>query len=96
MHPPDSIRCLPLAYRHTPGISRKGASMNQSKYLDSCIQILKGMLGDQSNELGSEQQRALAKEIRKLKSLQRQPKMSRDEVYRVVNEVALTVSNILQ
>jgi len=70
--------------------------MNQSKYLDSCIQILKGMLGDQSNELGSEQQRALAKEIRKLKSLQRQPKMSRDEVYRVVNEVALTVSNILQ
>ncbi|QHN02617.1 hypothetical protein FTO74_03950 [Granulicella sp. WH15] len=70
--------------------------MNQSKYLDSCIQILKGMLGDQSNELGSEQQRALAKEIRKLKSLQRQPKMSRDEVYRIVEEVALTVSKILQ
>jgi hypothetical protein len=70
--------------------------MNQSKYLDSCIQILKGMLGDQSNELGSEQQRALAKEIRKLKSLQRQPKMNRDEVYRMVEEVALTVSKILQ
>ncbi len=70
--------------------------MNQSKYLDSSIQILKGMLGDQSNELGSEQQRALAKEIRKLKSLQRQPKMSRDEVYRIVEEVALTVSKILQ
>ena len=70
--------------------------MNQSKYLDSCIQILKGMLGDQSNELGSEQQRALATEIRKLKSLRRQPKMSRDEVYRIVEEVALTVSKILQ
>jgi len=54
------------------------------------------MLGDQSNELGSEQQRALATEIRKLKSLRRQPKMSRDEVYRIVEEVALTVSKILQ
>ncbi len=69
--------------------------MNPSKYLDSSIQILKGMLGDQSNELGSEQQRALANEIRKLKSLQEQPKMSRDEIYRIVEEVALTVSKIL-
>jgi hypothetical protein len=65
--------------------------MNQSKYLDSSIQVLKQMLGDQSNELGSEQRRALAKEIRKLKRLQRQPTMSRDEVRRIVNEVALTV-----
>jgi len=69
--------------------------MNDSKYLDSCIQILKGMLGDQSNELGSEQQRALAEGVRKLKKLKKQPQMKRDEVYRVVSEIAETVSRIL-
>ena len=68
--------------------------MNQSKYLDSCIQILKGMLGDQSNELGSEQRRALAKEIRKLKKLQREPMTNHEDVRRIVNEVALTVFDI--
>jgi hypothetical protein len=70
--------------------------MNKSKYLDSCIQILKGMLGDQSNELGSEQQRALAEGIRKLKTLKKQPLMKPDEVYRVVSEIAEAVSRILQ
>ena len=69
--------------------------MNDSKYLDSCIQILKGMLGDQSNELGSEQQRALAEGVRKLKKLKMQPQMKRDEVYRVASEIAETVSRIL-
>lgn len=69
--------------------------MNKSKYLDSCIQILKGMLGDQSNELGSEQQRALAEGIRKLKTLKKQPLMKHDEVYRVVSEIAEAVSRIL-
>jgi hypothetical protein len=68
--------------------------MNPSKYLNSSIQLLKQMLGDQSNELGSEQRRALAREIRKLKSLQRQPKTSHDEVRRVVDEIALTVFDI--
>lgn len=69
--------------------------MNDSKYLDSCIQILKGMLGDQSNELGSEQQRALAAEIRKLKRLKKQPKVTCDEIYRIVAEIAETVSKLL-
>jgi len=69
--------------------------MNNSKYLDSCIQILKGMRGDQSNELESEQQRALAEGIRKLKKLKKQPKVKRDEVYRVVSEVAETVLKVL-
>jgi hypothetical protein len=53
------------------------------------------MLGDQSNELGSEQQRALAEGVRKLKKLKMQPQMKRDEVYRVVSEIAETVSRIL-
>lgn len=69
--------------------------MNRSKYLDSCIQILKGMRGDQHNELGSEQQRALADGIRKLKKLRKQPKLNHDEVYRVVSEIAESVSKML-
>lgn len=70
--------------------------MNDMKYLDSCIQILKGMLGDQSNELEPEQQRALAGEVHKLKRLKKQSKINRDELYRVVGEVAEAVSKILQ
>ena len=69
--------------------------MNESKYLDSSIQILKDMLADQSNELGSEQQRALADEIRKLKRLKKQPRINREELYRIVSEIAETVSKIL-
>ncbi|MGO9336829.1 MAG: hypothetical protein ACLPY1_04895 [Terracidiphilus sp.] len=69
--------------------------MNESKYLDSSIQILKDMLADQSNELESEQQRALAGEIRKLKRLKKQPRINREELYRIVSEIAETVSRIL-
>lgn len=69
--------------------------MNRLKNLDSCIQILKGMRGDQSNELGSEQQRALAEEIRKLKKLKKQSHLNQDELYRVVSEIAESVSKIL-
>lgn len=69
--------------------------MNESKYLDSSIQILKDMLADQSNELESEQQRALAGEIRKLKRLKKQPRINREELYRIVSEIAETVSKIL-
>ncbi len=38
-----------------------------TKHLDSCIQIIKRMYGDQSNELESEEREALAKAARKLK-----------------------------
>ena len=65
------------------------------KYVDSSIQILKQMLGDQSNELGSERQRAFSREIRKLKKLKRQPNLKREDVYRVVSEVAKTISELM-
>lgn len=70
--------------------------MNDEKYLDSCIQYLKQMLGDKSNELESEQQRALEVEIRKLKKLRKLPRMKRDQLYRIVSEVAETVSKIVK
>ena len=69
--------------------------MNESKYLDSSIQVLKDMLADQSNELESEQQRALSGDIRKLKRLKKQPHISSEELYRIVSEIAETVSRIL-
>jgi hypothetical protein len=53
------------------------------------------MLADQSNELGSDQRRALAGGIRKFKRLRKQPNMKRDELYRVVSEIAETVSKSL-
>ncbi len=65
-----------------------------TKYLDSCIQILKGMRGDQSNELESGQQRALGREMVKLKRLKKQQNPDHDEVYRLVAGVALAVSEI--
>ena len=66
-----------------------------SKHLDASIQSLKEVLGDPSNELGSEQQRALAGEIRRLKRLKKRPHVDRDELYRVVSKVAETVLEIL-
>jgi hypothetical protein len=70
--------------------------MNKSRYLDSCIQILKEMRGDQSNELGSVQQRALAGGIRELKRLKKQTSINHDELFRVVSEIAEAVSEILR
>lgn len=69
--------------------------MKYSKHLDSCIQILKEMRADQSNELGSRQQRALGREIQRLKRLAKQPHTDREELYRIVSEVAKTVSGFL-
>jgi hypothetical protein len=62
-----------------------------AKNIDSCIQSLKVMLGDQSNELGSEQKRALAGETRKLKKLKKQEELNQDELYRVISAIAESV-----
>jgi hypothetical protein len=69
--------------------------MNELKYLDSCIHTLREMLGDKSNELESEQRRALAAEIRKLKRLKMRHRIDSEELYRIVSEIAETVSKIL-
>jgi hypothetical protein len=69
--------------------------MNKAKYLDSSIQILKEMLGDQSNELESKERRALEAHIRKLKRLAKQSELNDAELYSVVSEIAETISKIL-
>ena len=68
--------------------------MDNAKHLNSCIQMLKDMRGDKSNELTSEQQSMLDFELRKLKKLKRIAKPTRDEVTRVVSEVAATIYQI--
>jgi len=64
---------------------------NKQKYLDSSIQHLKQMLVDQSNELESERKRELVAALRKLKRLKKQPDATREDVYRIVAEVAKAV-----
>lgn len=70
-------------------------NMMTKKFLDSSIDCLKKMLADHNNELGSGERRALRKALHKLKKLKLEPKVSREEVSRVVSEVALIVFEIM-
>ncbi|HEY5056437.1 MAG TPA: hypothetical protein VII58_09765 [Acidobacteriaceae bacterium] len=65
--------------------------MNKSKYVDTSIQALKLMLGDETNELGSDGKRALCDVVGKLKRLSKQQEATYEELYRTVEEVAKTV-----
>lgn len=69
--------------------------MNHTKYLDSSIQILKGMLADKSNELESEQRRALTTAIRKLRGLAKQPKIDREVLYRAIDAIAEQIYKVM-
>jgi hypothetical protein len=62
--------------------------MNTTKHIDSCIGLLKQMLGDSNNELTSEQRSKLKKGIRDLKRLQRTKQLTHRQVFVVVNEIA--------
>jgi len=67
--------------------------MNKSKYVDASIQALKQMLGDETNELGSDGKRALSCAVSKLKRLKKQPRATDDELHQTVEEVAKLVLN---
>jgi hypothetical protein len=62
--------------------------MQHAKCLDSCIQRLKVMQGDLSNELESGQRRMITVWIRELKRMKKQPSPSQREIYRLVDEIA--------
>ena len=70
--------------------------MNTKRTIDSCIDLLRKMLGDPNNELSSEQQSKLKKGIRKLKRLKRATKLSYPQVYGVVSEIAEAAFEILK
>jgi hypothetical protein len=70
--------------------------MNTTKQIDSCIDLLRKMLGDPNNELSSEQQSKLKKGIRNLKRLQRATKLTHKQVFRVVSQIAEAAFEILK
>jgi len=61
--------------------------MNKAN-VDTSIQRLKEMLGDETNELGSDGKKALCGAVGKLKRLKKHPNATYDEVYQTVAEVA--------
>jgi molecular chaperone DnaK (HSP70) len=69
--------------------------MKQERPIDSGIDLLRKMLEDPNNELSSEQQSKLKKGIRKLKWLKRATKLSYQQVYEVVSEIAEAAFEIL-
>ena len=69
--------------------------MNTRRTIDSCIDLLRKMLGDPNNELSSEQQSKLKKGIRDLKRLQRATNLTHMEVFAVVQEIANVAFEIL-
>ena len=69
--------------------------MHNKKQVDSCINVLKKMLGDTNNELSSEQQSKLKKGIRDLKRLQRATNFTHKQAVIVVDEIAKAAFEIL-
>ncbi len=69
--------------------------MDRHRRVDSCISILKEMWGNKTNELGSGQQELYSDCIRQLKKLAKQPRITNEELYRVVSEVAEKVFKII-
>lgn len=70
--------------------------MYPKKYIDTSIDWLKKMLRDPNNELSSEQQSNLKKGIRDLKRLQRETRLTHQQVFVVVNGIVQTVYEILK
>ena len=70
--------------------------MYSKKCIDSSIDWLKKMLGDPNNELSSEQQSKLKKGIRDLKRLQREKRLTHQQVFVVVKEIVQIVYEILR
>lgn len=79
----------------TPASADEEATWTIRSTFDSCIQHLKGMLSDQHNEWELEEQRALSRGIRQLRKLKKQSRINPEELFRVVGEIAETVSKIM-
>ncbi|SEC18612.1 hypothetical protein [Terriglobus roseus] len=62
--------------------------MKTSKLIESCIELIKQMLGDANNELTSGQREALIEGIRDLKKLQKATRLDHEKVRLVVARIA--------
>jgi hypothetical protein len=69
--------------------------MKTSKLIESCIEELKKMLGDENNELSSGQREELMAGIRELKRLQKATRLTHQEVYMVVARIALAAYEVV-
>ena len=69
--------------------------MKTSKLVESCIEELKTMLGDENNELSSGQREQLMAGIRELKKLQKATRLTHQEVYMVVARIALAAYEVV-
>jgi hypothetical protein len=93
---PDTVHLSTLVPADTPPVTTGGGNMNTTKQIDSCIDLLRKMLGDPNNELSSEQQSKLKKGIRDLKRLQRATRLTQKQVFRVVSQIAEAAFEILE
>jgi hypothetical protein len=70
--------------------------MNTSKAIDSCIEEIKNLLGDENNELTSGQRKDLTACVRRLKRLRSKKLLKYQEVYIVVAQVAKVVHTLVK
>ena len=69
--------------------------MNTSKAIDSCIEEIKSLLGDENNELTSGQREDLTACIHRLKSLRSKKLLKHQEVYIVVAQIVDVVHTLV-
>ena len=70
--------------------------MNTSKRINSCIDLLKEMLGDANNELTSGQREQLKSGIRDLRRLLKAKKLTHQEVFVVVARIAKAAYEVVE
>ena len=68
--------------------------MQTSKHIDSCIELIKQMLGDTNYEMTSEQRNTLMKGIRDLKRLRKAKKLTHKEIFAVVSRIAQVADEV--
>ena len=70
--------------------------MTTSKLIESCIELIKQMLGDANNELTSGQRAELTASIRELKRLIKANKLTHSEVSLVVLRIVHTAHELVE
>ena len=93
---PDAVHIPTLELADAAPVKPEEEMMNNQRAIDSCISVLKEMLGEPNNELSSEQRSKLRKGIRSLKRLQKATKLTHAQVFKVVSEIAEAAFEILE
>jgi len=70
--------------------------VKKSKLIDSCIELIQQMCSDVNNELTSGQREGLMIGIRELKRLKKATRLTHNEVYVVVAQIAKTAHEVVE